>query len=71
VIQASGIMTATLIVATQLLHTEIVAQNPKYVDMVLDIALDGASLQALVFDTPAAEDKRMRSEVQTLLRAMM
>jgi hypothetical protein len=72
VIQASGITTATLIVATQLLHTEeIVAQNPKYVDMVLDIALDGASLQALVFDTPAAKDKMMRSEAQTLLRAMM
>ena len=71
VIQASGITTAILIVTTQLLHTEIVAQNPKYVDMVLDIVLDGASLQALVFDTPAAEDKMVRSEAQTLLREMI
>jgi len=71
VIQSSGLTTATLIVATQLLHTEIVAQNPQYVELVFNIALDGASLHALVFDTPAAEDKMMRSEAQTLLREMV
>lgn len=57
--------------ATQLLHAESVAQHPQYIDMALDRALDGASLQALVFDTPAAKDKMTRSEAQTLLRAMM
>lgn len=39
--------------------------------MALNIALDGASLQALVFDTPATEDKMMRSEAQKLLREMV
>ena len=67
VTRSSDITVASLIVAKQMLRAKHVAQNPQYIEMILNMALDGASLQALVFDTPDARSEAMQREAQALL----
>jgi hypothetical protein len=69
--QSSDVTITTLIVAKQMLHTEGVAKNPQYIEMILNMALDGASLQHLVFGTPDVSHEALLREAQALLHAIM
>lgn len=69
--QSSNVTTATFIVAKQMLHTESVTKNPQYIEMMFNMALDGATLQEFVYDRPAVRDEAMQREAQALLQEMM
>ncbi len=66
----SNMTTATLIVAKQMLRAEHVAKNPHHIEMILNMALDGASLQKLVFDAPDVRNEAMQHEAQILLHTI-
>ncbi len=69
--QSSDVTATTLIVAKQMLHTESVTKNPQHIEMILNMALDGATLQEFVYDTPDVSDKVMQCEAQALLQEMV
>jgi hypothetical protein len=67
VTRSSDITATSLIVAKQMLRAKHVAKNPQYIEMILNMALDGASLQVSVFHTPDVRSEAMQREAQALL----
>lgn len=68
---SSGITISGLNVAEQLLQIDVVHNNPQYLNQVLEIILDGASLHDLVWGTSPFKNPTVQAHAQTLLRKVV